>query len=241
MVLSPIDFLNGLFSLIFVSVTIIIGLKIAHRYFKIKNRVFLLVGLGWAGICSPWWPSSISFIFVLITGKGLETFVYLFIGNVIFHLSITLYIIGVTDMVYKDKQKMIVGIYIVYGIIYNIYFYWALFTDPAIIGELKGYFDVTFVRIVSIYLFSAIIIVFTFTLLLARQSFKSDQPDIKLTGKLLLIAILFFATGSVLDALIVLTEITLIITRIILITGSILFYLGFLMPDFLKKRVVKES
>jgi len=240
MILSPIDFLNGLFSLIFVSVTIIIGLKIASKYFEIKNRVFLLIGLGWAMVCSAWWPSTISFLCVLITGKGLEPVMYFFIGNVVFHLALVLYLTGITDMIYKQKQKIIIGVFVVLGIIYNIYFYYNLMIDPNQIGVLEGYFDVTYVRFVSIYLFCYIITIVAFTVLLARQSRRSDQPDIRLTGTILIITIFMYAIGAILDALIVLTEITLIITRCILISSSILFYLGFLMPDFLKKRVAKE-
>ena len=241
MVLSPIDFLNGLFSLIFVSVTVVIGLIIASKYFKIKKRVFLLVGLGWAMICSPWWPSSISFLCVLFTGKGLEPVMYFFIGNVVMILALVLYLTGVTDMIYKQKQKIIIGIVVILGIIYNLYFYYNLMTDPNEIGVLEGYFDVTYVRFVSIYLFCYMITAVSFTILLARQSRKSDQPDIRLKGTLLIIAITLYFIGAIFDALIVLTEITLIITRSILISSSILFYLGFLMPEFLKKRVTKEA
>ena len=239
MSLSAIDFLNGLFSLIFVSVTIIVGLKIASRYFKIKNRVFLLVGLGWAMMCSPWWSSTISFLCVILTGKGLEPVMYFFIGNLVMHLTIVLYLTGLTDMIYKEKQKIIIGVIVLLGLIYNIYYYYYLITDPNQLGVLEGYFDVTYVGIVRIYLLCYMFTVFSFTVLLARQSRKSDQPDIRLTGTLLLIAIFLFLIGALLDAAIVLTEITLIITRIILISSSIIFYLGFLMPEFLKKRVIK--
>ncbi len=241
MALSPTDFLNGLFSLIFVSVTIIVGLRIALHYFKIKNRVFLLVGLGWAGLCSAWYPSTISFVSVLITGEGLEPMMYFFIGNVILHLAATLYILGVTEMIYKEKQKIIIGIFVIIGIIYNIYFYWALLTDPSIIGTLEGYMDVTYVRLVSIYLFLLIILLCVFTLLLGRQSLKSEQPDLKLKGKLIMIAIILYVLGAILDGLFELTALTLIIARSVLISSSILFYLAYMMPEFIKKRLKKED
>ena len=241
MVLTAIDILNGSFSLIFSIVTVIVGLKIASRYFVIKQRIFLFVGLGWAGICSPWWSSSISFLSFLITGKGLEPVVYFFIGNVILHISITLYLIGVTDMIYKEKQKFIIGFFTIIGVIYNIYFYYYLFTDPSQIGELEGLFDVTYVRIVSLYLLFDMAIIYILTRLLARQSLKSEEHVIKWRGRFLIPAITCYLIGAILDATIVLTEITLIITRLILISGSILFYIGFLMPNFIKKIIIKEG
>ena len=241
MVLSPIDFLNGSFSLIFVSITIIVGLKIASKYFEIKQRIFWLVGLGWAGICSAWYPSTIAFLFVLITGKGLEPIMYFFIGNLVLHLAATLYITGITEMIYHEKQKLIVAIFVIIGIIYNIYFYYYLFTDLSEIGILEGYFDVTYVRIVRYYLIFYIAILSVFTLLLARNSLKSDQIILKWKGIFLVSASICYIIGAILDSAFILTEITLILARVILISSSILFYIGFMLPEFIKKRIIKSK
>ena len=70
------------------------------------------------------------------------------------------------------------------------------------------------------------------------KSIKVDDPEIKWKGKFLLIAWFSFTIGAILDAALPLTEITLIIVRLILISSSIEFYLGFFLPDQLAKRLI---
>jgi len=82
MTLQPIDYVNGISSLIYVAVTIVIGLIIASRYFKIKSKVYLYIGIAIMGLCEPWLPSGLSFLSNLITGSGLSLEVYVIIGNI---------------------------------------------------------------------------------------------------------------------------------------------------------------
>ena len=159
-----LDFLTGLFSLIFVTVTILVGLKIASRYFKIKQRIFLYIGLGWAGICSAWYPSSISFVIFLITGGMILTEVpYFFIGNMILSLAALLYLMGVTEMIYKERQKIIIGIFASICIVFYIYFYFALFTAPGQIGIVNN-FDAGYTGVVRYYLIFLMVFLFLVTI-----------------------------------------------------------------------------
>ena len=74
--------------------------------------------------------------------------------------------------------------------------------------------------------------------LIAINSIKSDTPEIKLRGKFLLAAFISWSFGAIADATIPLTVITLPIIRIILITSAIEFYIGFVLPDWIKKRLL---
>ena len=241
MSLSLLDFLNGSFSLIFVCVSVGIGLKIASKFLEIKQRMFILVGIGWAGICSPWWPSSMVFICYLITGKGLEPQIYFFIGNAFLHFFITIYLIGLTDMIFHNYQKLLVSIFVAIGVIFEIYFLYYLFTDSSQIGDLKGLFDVTYKSIVMIYLIFCMFSIVIPGILFAIKTLKSESREIKLKGKLLILAFLGYFIGAILDAAITLTPITLILVRLILIISATLFYLGFLMPNFIKNRMLKSA
>ena len=68
MELTPDQILNGVFSLLFVVISIIIGLTIISKYPKSRNRTVILVGFVWLGIVSTWYASSSSFLVALITG-----------------------------------------------------------------------------------------------------------------------------------------------------------------------------
>jgi len=49
----PIDFVNGISSLIYVFVSIIVGLIIFLKYFKLRDQNFIFVGLIWIGMSEP--------------------------------------------------------------------------------------------------------------------------------------------------------------------------------------------
>ena len=122
------------------------------------------------------------------------------------------------------------------------YFYFALFTAPGQIGIVNN-FDAGYTGVVRYYLIFLMVFLFLVTILLARVSLKSDEPEVKLRGKFIILYITFYLIGAFLDA----TEIAstsviiLVITRSILISASILFYFGFFMPKFVKKRFIKEE
>ncbi|MFX1592548.1 MAG: hypothetical protein ACFFCL_07640, partial [Promethearchaeota archaeon] len=71
MSLNLLDTVNGVFSLIFVVISIMVGLIILSRYYRYKERVYLYVGTTWMFISSSWWSSSISFLVALGNGVGI--------------------------------------------------------------------------------------------------------------------------------------------------------------------------
>ena len=45
MPLNTLEFMNGLFSLIFISISILVGIRVALKHWKNKERIYILVGL----------------------------------------------------------------------------------------------------------------------------------------------------------------------------------------------------
>ena len=73
MALTPLDILNGLFGLLFVIISVILGLIIAFKYFKNNDKNFILIGFTWVFITSGWYGTSLSFLSALILGgEGLS-------------------------------------------------------------------------------------------------------------------------------------------------------------------------
>lgn len=84
----------------------------------------------------------------------------------------------------------------------------------------------------------AIIIGFSFGL----ESFKSENPEIKLKGKFILAGWLSFFIGGLLDAgLFAITAFLLILVRLLLMSSAIEFYFGFFLPRRIKKLFIKEE
>ena len=76
-------------------------------------------------------------------------------------------------------------------------------------------------------------------ILIARESLKSEDREIKLKGRFLLIAFISWTIGALMDAALDPNIITLTIARLILISSAIEFYCGFLLPERIKKIFLK--
>lgn len=94
----------------------------------------------------------------------------------------------------------------------------------------------------SLYLDIYLIISITFVLItglwFARVSIQSPTEDISLKGKVLLIAFISFTIGAMIDAIFKI-GITNIISRAILVSSSIEFYIGLILPEWSKKILLK--
>ena len=234
MELETFDFLNGLFSFIHVSVSIIIAFVLILKYYEHKNKTFLYVGLFLIGIAEPWISCSISFVLIILGQKALEAQLYVFLSVFLIPVLINFWLLAFTDLVYKEKQKLILSISIILNALYEIYFIYFVINDVSMIGQLTGYFDFQYRGIALLYMISVVFVASSTGVWFGKESLKSDKKDIKLKGKLLIIGFLCFFFGSMLDAILPLIEITLIIVRIIVISSSFFLYFGFLMPKFIR-------
>lgn len=243
MELSTIELINGLLSILFVSISIILGATIASRYFKHKKRTLLLVGLTWIGLTSIWYSSSLSVLLILTTGKGISDELYMFLGNGLIPITSFVWMIAITDLLVsnKEKQKLILIIFGIYSALFEIYFLYFLFTNPSMLGEVLGPVDATYGRIVTIYQLSMVILILITGNLIGRKSLRADNLEIKLKGKLLIIASWSFVIGAIFEIVSHISIIILIVGRLILISSAIEFYSGFMLPNWMKKLFLTQE
>ena len=241
MELEFLEIVQGCFSLIFVVISIIIGIKLIFKYFEKKNRELYLVGITWIGISTPWMGGSISFIMFLLIDSLLSDEIRFIIGNVFIPAVVVIWLIVFTDLFYKKQQKYILIIFSVLGICFEIVFFIFLFTDPSLIGTFVGPFRASytpFIRIIMAFYASVALIT---GVIFALKTIKADiSLEANLRGKFILIAFPSFAVGSILDVLIPITPIT-IITRLILISSALEFYCGFSLPKFIKRHFLEKN
>jgi hypothetical protein len=241
MSLEALDILNGVFSLIFVAISLLVGFIILSRYFKYKERIYFLVGATWVLIASPWWPSSLSFLVALSNDVGISPEAYFLIGNTLVPLAIILWLLAFTEFLYSEKRKLILLIFTVIGIIFEIIFFISLFLDPDFIGTLNPPVDANYKSFIMIFLVLFLLIVVVTGFLFANLSLKSEDPEVKLKGKLLIDAYIAFSIGALLDSSIPLDPMMIIITRLILIGSAVCWYGGFLLPKWMKKYLLKKK
>ena len=181
--LTTIELVNGILSLIFIAIATIVGLKVASKYFKTKKTTQLFIGIAWILIVSPWWGSAASVLVALATGgDGLKLPAYLFIANFVTPFFIVFLIAGFTNFYFKDKQKIIVGIWLIIEIIFEIYLIYFIIVDPSVHGELHGAVDISYTGLWRIYLIVHIILILIIGTLIAVNSIKSQDTEIKFRG-----------------------------------------------------------
>jgi len=249
--LEVVDFLQGLFSLLFVIISLILGFTILSKYFKYKSKLYILVGLSWIGVANPWFPDSISFIMNLIIEQSLPVEWYFIIGNAFIPLALICWLVAYTNMISKKGKSVILSLTIILSIAFEIAFFYLLITDIDLIGTINPArpFTVDFGTFITVYLLIVIVVMFLTGIKFAQRSVKSDDKDIKLKGKLLRAAFITFTVAAILDSLLgaifddptdPTLSIMVVATRVLLIISAFEFYGGFILPRWMHSRFRRE-
>ncbi|TXT60697.1 MAG: conserved membrane protein of unknown function [Promethearchaeota archaeon] len=202
------------------------------------------MGLAIILIACPWWPSSLSFLLGLITGSGLSETAYLIVGNVMVPGFQLLFTAALTEIKFKKKERIILIIVAAFNVVFEILlFYFAFDTTlrRSQLGELQvpSIVDVEFRGMLQIYLLATIIYILLVGIFIARESLQSEDKEINLKGKFLLIGFICFAIGALMDGILPSSTLTVTLSRIVLIIGSLSFYFGFILPEWLKNQIIK--
>ncbi len=238
MVLESIEIINGILGIIYVIVSIVIGIRLMTKYFQNKNTIFIYVGLTWIGLSTLWLAASISFILALITGRGLPPIPYFLIGVSLIPFFLFTWMIAFSSLVFEYYKKIVLGVFAIFCMILEVIFFYLLFTDHSMIGVQNTPIDTDWGIFMTIYLILVIIIALITGGLFSYKSMISENPEIKLRGKVILISFIIWALGSIIDTIF---EFALMRTLaiILLIVASFLWYFAFNLPKFLKKRLSK--
>ena len=122
MALEPVEILNSSLSLICVVFFTIVGILMILKYHKYKDQTLLLVGIAWIIMGTPWWPSSFGFLFYISSGVGINLEAYLMLGNTLLPVGVLCFVEALTNLKYQEKKKLLFWIFMVIGIVYEIYF-----------------------------------------------------------------------------------------------------------------------
>ena len=237
--LENIEVFAALFSLIFVIISWILAVSILSKYVKFRVRELLLVGIAWVGIAMPWTSDGISFILIMTIGEPLNPYVKVIIELTFLPIALIMWLTAFTDLMYKHRQKLVVSISIILSAIFEILFFYALFTDFSLIGEYTPPLAIDYTLPIYLFLIAFLGIFLITGILMGKESLKSENKAINLKGKFLIIAFLSFLVGTLLELNLPLHPVGIMVIRFILISSAIEYYIGFTMPDFIKKIMLK--
>ena len=251
MTLELVDILQGTLSLAFVLISFVIGVIIISKYGKHRNRLFLLVGICWLMLSTLWLPEAGSFLMSLSIQQTLAIEWYFIMGNVFVPVALICWVIAYTDMINKQKQKLATVLIVIFSIVFEGLFFYYFFLDVSLIGVINPLrpFSADLGYFLTILLLISFLILFFTGIKFARRSIKSENREVRLKGKLLLYAFIAFTIAALLekvarsiligtvfmDPTLPFLSVMLVVVRMLLISGAIAFYGGFLLPRWMKE------
>jgi len=138
--LTELEILYRTFTLIFVLISLIVGLKILSKYFSFKQKELITVGFSWIFLTSPWWGVAVSFILYITFDYVIEQATFLILANTFVPVALILWIYSFCNLAYKNLKKYFVSIYLIICVSYEIFLTFFIFTNPDIIGTFEQTF-----------------------------------------------------------------------------------------------------
>jgi hypothetical protein len=242
---SQFQILQGLFGLIWVVIAILVGVRILLKALKLKRKDLIGFGLTYICLSSAWWSTVIQFFIYGIFSITLPEPLYLFIANVFIPLGFIpwMYAFSQTIIPFRNKQAIIITS--ILSFLWEILLISLLVSgNVALVGDVQemNILDFSYGAIMRYIMIGGIIAFLLTGGYFSVKSIKVGDPEIRWKGIFLLLGWISFAIGAGLDAFIKIhTGITLVLTRVILITSSLEYYLGFFLPNRFKEILIKKD
>ncbi|MHA1805130.1 MAG: hypothetical protein ACTSU4_11490 [Promethearchaeota archaeon] len=240
MALQPNEIINGFLELIFVAISIMVGIMFLQKYLKYRQNTLIYVGITWIAMSEPWWGHTASFLFALFTGNGLNIPTIYFISTIFVPVGLIAWLAAFTGFTYENKQKIVVIIATISQAIFLVIFLYFLFTEPSVIAIEVSPVDSINQPFILGYFLTVLGIFIITGFMFSLTAMKSTNIEIKWKGKILLIAVCSYTIGAIWDGLFASQGLFLIFSRIVLASSAILFYYGFVLPKWIKNRIIQE-
>ncbi len=235
---------SGLTAVISLSIGFLLGAIVLVKAIKTKQRLIFMFFLCIIFTLSPWYPSGGGYIYWLMTGAPLPYNTYIVIGLAGIPIAILAWLDVYMSTINPEKKKSVLLIFGIFSIIFEIWVFYHLYFAPgapvrSMLGVLENpdnITDIDYKSFVLIYLGSSIGIAVVTGIHFSIKSIKLKENDELLwKGKFLLIGFILFGIASVFDAMVPMEVWLLIIIRLILMATTFFFYLGFILPKWIKR------
>jgi hypothetical protein len=238
--LTEVEILQGSFSLLYVIICITVGLKITFKYFEYKRKELLTLGITLILYGSPYYASGFSFVNYVLFDFPFDARLYLFLNLVFLPFGLLTWIYSYFHLVSpRLKKKFLIPASPIFVLI-DFFIIYLLILDPAIIGTMAGTFDGNYTIFTLSYLIFLLGSVFIISIMYFVHCQRSEDFEIKWRGRFLLIGMFTFSVGIILD-ITPTNPIMIVLARLMLIMFSIEWYIGWLMPKNIAKRLIKND
>jgi hypothetical protein len=246
-------FLISIFSLIFVGINIIVGIKIILKYTAYRASIFLLIGTAWLGMSFPWMPETLK-VFFMLFNISIDAYslmlLYLIVNILTTPWFLPVWVISINKLtsLKRSYKRILLLITLILVVLFEILILSIFVINPSLLLQEKGIAMeryTVFWRFFPISVFQIILITIVLVtgLIFVQESLNSEKNEVHLKGKFFLIAFISFTSGGIIDAVFDVTTlwgtIFKIVARIILMSSAIEFYLGYILPESIKEIFIK--
>jgi hypothetical protein len=239
--LDPISQLSGLLAFIQSLFSLTLGAIILYKAIRKSEKMLFYFFFAVIFIMSPWYPSGFGYIYWLFTGNVFPYQLYVLMGTIFIPVAIIAWLEIYMSTLHPRKKKLVLICFIILFIIFYIYLFYFLFFAPGapifnMIGNQNKPNDMTYRSFVIIFLAFCIVVTLFTGIHFSIASIKViDNPTVMWKGRFLLISFILFPIGAFGDAFIEYGTVDLILFRTIIVLSMIFYYIGFLMPKWMKK------
>ncbi len=241
--ISQLAQISGLTAFIAVIIGFFFAFIILTKAIKTKQKLVFEFFLCVVFTLSPWYPSGLGYFYWLLTGELFRYEFYILLGVSLIPIAIIAWLDVYLSNIRPDSKKKILLFYAFFSIAFEIYLVYFLFLAPnAPIETVLGIFDnknnptdIDYKGFVMIYLSVSILTSVLTGIHFSIISLKVEQTDVKIKGKFLLVAFSLFGVAAIFDAIVEMDAFVLVAVRLILMCTTFFFYVGFVLPKWVKK------
>ena len=243
-VLDDLTQLSGIFSLLAMIIAWLYGGISLHKYIKTKEKILFYFFLAVIFTVSPWYNSGLGYVYWLFTGKEIVYPLYVLIGTVGIPIALISWLQIYMPALHEKQKVVVIWITIGISIAFYIFLFYFLFCETGvpvetIIGTKESAIDIDYKGIAMGFLaFSLLLSTITGNDFAIASMKIKDKPVIVWKGRFLFLSFNLFAIGGIGDGFLPLTPFTLVIFRTILMISQTCYYIGFIMPSWMK-RIIK--
>jgi hypothetical protein len=239
--LDDLSQLSGLFGFIAVLIAWFYGAIVLYKFIQTKEKSLFYFFLAIIFTMSPWYPSGLGYIYWLLTRQELAYQAYVLLGTIGTPIALISWLQIYMPALHPNKKTLVTSILVCLSIVFYIYLFLFLFLAPgapveSIIGIKRNPIDIDYKGYILVFLAISLLVSTVTGNEFSIVSLKvKDNPVVKWKGRFLVISFNLFAIGAIGDGFITLTPVTLIIFRIFMMISSTTYYIGFILPKWMKK------
>lgn len=245
--LDIITIFTEIFRIGFLVVGLFLFIKFLKSYIltrRKQKKEYIFLGISWLLFAVAYLGGTLSFFSIILFDVPYDNLLVFTILNVNIAPIITFcWFYTVIEIIFlKRKYKnLLICIIIVSCVVFElIVIFFELTGQLQVLGSMQSSFEYEYSPILKIIVFIYLIITLGAGIFLSREWMKSEDPKITIKGKFLLIAFILLCTSAILDAVVsVIDPIYAMIAKILLIACGIVFYLGYFLPNWFEKIILK--